>query len=235
VNVPTHIAIIMDGNGRWAKQRGLPRFMGHREGSEAVRRIIKACGDFGVRYLTLYTFSTENWQRPAREIAELMRLLGRLLVQKERELQEHNVRVRAIGRIKDLPEDNQQKLARLIERTRTNTGVTLTISLSYGGRSEIVDACRRVIRAGLKPAEVTEQTFPQYLYDPELPDVDLVVRTAGEKRLSNFLLWQAAYAEYYFSDALWPEFNKERLLEAITDYSRRERKFGRVAGTAPAK
>ena len=227
-SVPAHIAIIMDGNGRWARKRALPRFMGHRAGVESVRKMLKACSELGVRFLTLYTFSTENWQRPRREVTQLMELLAGLLRNEEPNLQRENIRVRAIGRIPDLPKKAQENLAWLIDRTAKNTGLTLVVCLSYGGRSEIVDAVRRVVRDARKPEDITEHTFRQYLYDPEVPDVDLLIRTAGEQRISNFLLWQAAYAEFYFTDTLWPDFRKKHLQAAIDDYHQRVRKFGKV-------
>jgi undecaprenyl diphosphate synthase len=225
---PVHIAIIMDGNGRWARRRAMPRFMGHRAGVESVRKVLRACGEIGVKYLTLYTFSTENWQRPKQEVDQLMKMLERLLIDEEPELQKNSVRVRSVGRTTDLPARTQEKLAGLTERTSGNKGVTLTLSLSYGGRSEIVDACRKLLSAGAKPEDVTELTFPRYLYDPELPDVDLLIRTAGEQRISNYLLWQSAYAEFYFTETLWPDFRKRHLIAAIEDYNGRVRRFGRV-------
>jgi undecaprenyl diphosphate synthase len=225
---PNHVAIIMDGNGRWARKRGLPRFLGHRAGVEAVRRALRTCSDLGVRYLTLFTFSTENWQRPKREVKRLMELLEQRIVAEEAELQKTNVRVRAIGRLNDFPERVQEKLAGLIRRTSRNTGVTMTLSLSYGGRSELVDAGRKLLAARTKPEELDEAKFRKNLYDLELPDVDLLIRTAGEQRISNFLLWQAAYAEFYFTETLWPDFGKEQLIAAIEEYNQRERRFGRV-------
>jgi undecaprenyl diphosphate synthase len=218
----------MDGNGRWARKRALPRFMGHRAGVESVRKMLKACSELGVRFLTLYTFSTENWQRPRREVTQLMELLAGLLRNEEPNLQRENIRVRAMGRIPDLPKKAQENLAWLIDRTAKNTGLTLVVCLSYGGRSEIIDAVRRLLNEARKPDEVTEQTFRRYLYDPEVPDVDLLIRTAGEQRISNFLLWQAAYAEFYFTDTLWPDFRKKHLQAAIDDYHQRVRKFGKV-------
>jgi undecaprenyl diphosphate synthase len=227
-SAPAHIAIIMDGNGRWARKRALPRFMGHRAGVESVRKMLKACSELGVRFLTLYTFSTENWQRPRREVTQLMELLAGLLRNEEPNLQRENIRVRAIGRIPDLPGKARENLAWLIDRTAQNTGLTLVVCLSYGGRSEIVDAVRRLLREARRPEEITEHTFRQYLYDPEVPDVDLLIRTAGEQRISNFLLWQSAYAEFYFTDTLWPDFRRKHLQAAIDDYQRRVRKFGKV-------
>ena len=218
----------MDGNGRWARKRAMPRFMGHRAGVESVRKMLKACSELGVRFLTLYTFSTENWQRPRREVTQLMELLAGLLRNEEPNLQRERIRVRAIGRLPDLPKKAQENLTWLIDRTAKNTGLTLVVCLSYGGRSEIIDAVSRLLREARKPEEVTEHTFRQYLYDPEVPDVDLLIRTAGEQRISNFLLWQAAYAELYFTDTLWPDFRKKHLQAAIDDYHRRVRKFGKV-------
>jgi undecaprenyl diphosphate synthase len=227
-SAPAHIAIIMDGNGRWARKRAMPRFMGHRAGVESVRKMLKACSELGVRFLTLYTFSTENWQRPRREVNQLMDLLAGLLRKEEPNLQGENIRVRAIGRIADLPRKAQDNLAWLIERTAKNTGLTLVVCLSYGGRSEIVDAVRRLLREARRPEDITEQNFGRWLYDPEVPDVDLLIRTAGEQRISNFLLWQSAYAEFYSTDTLWPDFRKKHLQAAIDDYHKRVRKFGKV-------
>lgn len=217
----------MDGNGRWAQRRGLPRFMGHRAGVESVRKMLKACSELGVKYLTLYTFSTENWQRPPAEVEALMNLLAELLVKEEPNLQRENIRVRAIGRLRDLPAKAQKNLNWLIERTARNRGLTLVVALSYGGRSEIVDACRRIVEKKLPASAINEQVFAEHLYDPELPDVDLLIRTAGEQRISNFLLWQSVYAEFYFTEVLWPDFRRRQLLAAIEEYQRRERKFGR--------
>ena len=209
----------------------MPRFMGHRAGVESVRKMLKACSELGVRFLTLYTFSTENWQRPKREVSALMDLLAKLLVNEEPNLQKENIRVRAIGRIPDLPKKAQENLAWLIDRTAKNTGLTLVVCLSYGGRAEIVDACRKVAQERLAPEAITEQGFRKYVYDPEVPDVDLLIRTAGEQRISNFLLWQAAYAELYFTETLWPDFRKKHLQAAIDDYQQRVRKFGKVVDT----
>jgi undecaprenyl diphosphate synthase len=224
----------MDGNGRWARKRAMPRFMGHRAGVESVRKMLKACSELGVRFLTLYTFSTENWRRPKREINALMDLLAGLLVNEEPNLQEWRIRVRAIGRIADLPRKAQDNLAWLIERTAPNKGLTLVVCLSYGGRAEIVDACQRIARARLDPDDITEENFANYLYDPEVPDVDLLIRTAGEQRISNFLLWQAAYAELHFTETLWPDFRKKHLQAAIDDYHTRVRKFGKVVESGEA-
>ena len=227
-NIPTHIAIIMDGNGRWAKKRGLPRFYGHKKGVDSVRNVIRASAEFGVRYLTLYVFSSENWQRPENEIKQLMKLLEGLLIKEEPELNKNNVRVRAIGQIERLPLKVRENLNYMIDKTKDNTGLVLILSLSYGGRDEIIDAIKKIGRAKRNFDELTSEEFSRYLYDPTIPDPDLMIRTAGEKRISNYLLWQSAYTEFYFTDVLWPDFNKNELFNAIEDYSKRKRRFGRV-------
>ncbi len=217
----------MDGNGRWARRRNLPRYFGHKKGIESVRKIVRACNDLGVKYLTLFTFSTENWQRPKREVQELMRLLSKVPKQEEPELQKNNIRVKIIGRIDDLPEAPRKSLLNLVAKTANNTGLTMAMAINYGGRQEIVDACKKITRAS-KVKDLTEDNFKNFLYDPELPDPDLLIRTGGEKRISNFLLYQLAYTELYFTETLWPDFNKEELLKAIEDFSKRKRRFGRV-------
>ncbi len=230
MEVPRHIAIIMDGNGRWAQQRGLPRIYGHRVGVESVREIVRTCASLGVEYLTLYTFSKENWKRPSDEVHTLMSMLRHLLRREVEELNRRNVVIRAIGRIEELPKDVIEELHRAIEITRNNTGLKLYLALSYGGRTEIVDAVRRLaekIQAGeIQPGEITEDLFRAFLYDPELPDPDLLIRTSGEMRISNFLLWQIAYTELYITPTLWPDFRRKELLQAIEEYNRRERRFG---------
>ncbi len=224
---PRHIAIIMDGNGRWAKKRRLPRIFGHRKGVERVREIVRACGEIGIRYLTLFTFSSENWQRPKNEVTELMKMLGRLVRDEEPELMKNNVRLRAIGRISDLPHGVVEKLNTTIERLSNNTGLVLTLALSYGGRNEIIDALKKVVESG-RSETITEHELNQFLYDPDLPDPDLLIRTGGEQRISNFLLWQLAYTELYFTETLWPDFGKKQLVAALEDFNQRERRFGRV-------
>lgn len=228
--LPRHIAIIMDGNGRWAKRRGLPRTYGHRQGTKAVRRVIGACLELGIKYLTLYTFSTENWKRPASEVKALMRLLEEYIDKREQLLPQYEkVRVRIIGRWWELPNPLPAKLRTLMEETKDHKGLTLTLAINYGGRREILDACRKFVEDSLKAGkvkDVDEEGFRNYLYDPELPDPDLLIRTAGEFRVSNFLLWQLSYAEIYVTRKLWPDFNKLDLLNAIRDYNRRERRFG---------
>ncbi|MGQ9708530.1 MAG: polyprenyl diphosphate synthase [bacterium] len=232
LKIPVHIAVIMDGNGRWAKRRGLPRAFGHRQGVRALRAVVETCGEIGVRFLTVFTFSSENWQRPKNEVNSLMKLLDRGVDEQREDLMKNNVRVRAIGRLKELPEPLLAKVQSLIADTKDNTGLTLTLALSYGGKQELIDALTNAFelwRAGKISQPVhSEQGFSQLLYDPELPPVDLLIRTGGERRISNFLLWHLAYAELYFTDILWPDFRRQQLLTAIEDFSSRQRRFGRV-------
>jgi len=231
--IPRHVAIIMDGNGRWAKQRSLPRLEGHRAGAESVRAIVRACGELGIGYLTLYAFSSENWRRPKAEVTALMALLEFYLQREVAELDKNNVRLAAIGRIHELPESAQRQLDKSIEALRKNTGLTLVLALSYGGRTEIVDAVRSIARdaktGALDIADINEELISQRLYTRDIPDPDLLVRTSGELRVSNFLLWQISYAEIHVTDTLWPDFRKPQLLAALDDYSKRQRRFGRVA------
>jgi undecaprenyl diphosphate synthase len=231
--LPRHIAIIMDGNGRWAKQRGLPRLEGHRAGAESVRAIVRACGELGIEYLTLYAFSVENWNRPRTEVSALMRLLEFYLKQEIPELQKNNVRLAAIGRLHELPLRAQKQLEKSIAALRHNTGLTLVLALSYGGRAELVDAMRelgREIKAGrLNVSDIDEAAIARHLYTRDIPDPDLLIRTSGEMRVSNFLLWQISYAEIYVTDTLWPDFRKPQLEAALADYAKRHRRFGRVA------
>ena len=222
--LPKHLAVIMDGNGRWAKARGLPRVAGHKAGVESVRAATRACGELGVSVLTLYSFSTENWLRPEAEGSELMRLLAWALRGETAELDKNNVRLMASGRIAGLPGAVQEELAKAIKKLSKNTGLILNLALNYGSRSEIVDAVNSLIKEGAR--EVTEQLISGRLYTAGLPDPDLVIRTSGELRISNFLLWQAAYAEFYVTPAFWPDFRKADLVEAIAEYQRRERRFG---------
>jgi len=225
-SIPYHVGIIMDGNGRWAKIRGLPRVMGHRVGVESVRSVVRVAKRVGIKYLTLYTFSSENWQRPKEEVSYLMYLLRTLLIKEVEDLNRQGVRVRAIGRLESLGNEVLDALNFAMEKTKNNRDLNLYLALSYGGRQEIVDAVNKVLRSGVK--EVDEETFRNFLYDPELPDVDLLIRTAGERRISNFLLWHTAYAELYITDVLWPDFREEEFLKAIEDFSKRVRKFGKV-------
>jgi undecaprenyl diphosphate synthase len=227
---PVHVAIIMDGNGRWAVRRGWPRIRGHEEGAESVRAIVRACSEAGVRYLTLYAFSVENWKRPREEVQGLMDLLIRFLRQQEHDLHEHRLRLRVIGRMADLPSDVQHELSRVIAATASYDRGQLLLALSYGGRTEITDAARRLaeeVRAGrLDPAAIDETLFSRYLYAPDVPDPDLIIRTAGEMRLSNFLLWQSSYAELYVTPVLWPDFREKEFQEALEAFGRRIRRFG---------
>ncbi len=229
-NLPQHIAIIMDGNGRWAKKRGLPRVEGHRQGAESVRAIVRAAGELGIRYLTLYAFSVENWNRPKDEVDTLMKYLARYLKGEIGELDRNNVRLEAIGQIWRLPEAVQEQLRRTKAALEHNNGLTLVLCLSYGGRTEIVDAVRAIAakaREGkLDPAEINERTVAEHLYTRNWPDPDLLIRTSGELRVSNFLLWQISYAEFVVTDTLWPEFRKPQLCAALEEYTRRHRRFG---------
>ena len=228
-----HLAIIMDGNGRWAAARGLPRVLGHRAGAAAVRRVVESCCELGVKALTLYAFSWENRDRPTDEIQELMWLLDEFLRRETPTLLANEVRLRAIGRLDELPANVLARLRQVSDRTASFQRMTLTLALSYGGRQEIVDAARRladqVRRGALEPSQINEARFAAALYAPDLPDPDLLIRTSGEQRLSNFLLWQSSYTELYVTPKLWPDFSKEDLVEAIAEFERRERRFGRVA------
>jgi undecaprenyl diphosphate synthase len=228
--VPRHVAVIMDGNGRWAERRGLDRVQGHRAGIEALRATVRAAHELGVKFLTLYAFSTENWSRPKGEVDALMGLLEHYIDVELDELDRNGIRVRAIGRLERLPEVALGKLRDALRRTRDNTEMTVQFALSYGGRTEIADAARKLARdveqGKLDPEQIDEKTFGAYLYDPEIPDPDLLIRTGGEARVSNFLLWQIAYAELHVTDVMWPDFRKNDLVEALLDYQRRERRYG---------
>jgi undecaprenyl diphosphate synthase len=234
--MPRHIAIIMDGNGRWAQGRGLPRIEGHRQGDTSVGEVIEACRDWGVQYLTLYTFSMENWRRSEEEVQALM-LLIELVARREIEtLDQKDVRVRVMGRLDELPDSLREELERDCERTRNNRGLNLILALNYGGRREIVDAARELARQAaegrLRPEEIDEVVFAASLYLPGIPDPDLLIRTGGEMRISNFLLWEVAYSELYVTPVLWPDFRRPDLAEAIQAYQHRERRFGAVPVTA---
>ena len=230
--VPVHVAIIMDGNGRWATSRGLPRIRGHQVGAESVRAVLRACKQAGVKYLTLYAFSVENWIRPKDEISGLMSLLRRFLRKDEQELHENRVRLRVIGRMGDLPASVQAELKRVMTATEHYDDGVLTLALSYGGRAELVDAVRKIagqVRKGeLEPESIDEKVIAQHLYAPDIPDPDLMIRTSGEMRISNFLLWQLSYAELYVTDVLWPDFREPEFMKAIEDYGRRQRRFGDI-------
>jgi undecaprenyl diphosphate synthase len=236
--LPKHVAIIMDGNGRWAERRSLRRIFGHREGIGSVREITTECARLGIESLTLYAFSVENWKRPAPEIRYLMQLLRRFLIEERPTLIDNGVRLRAIGRIEDLPAPALEELRRTEEITSANRGMLLRLALSYGSRTELADALRHVAedaRAGrLDPSSIDEETLRGYLYDPSTPDPDLLIRTAGEMRISNFLLWQISYSELYVSEVCWPEFRKRELHEALSAYTRRKRKFGGLIQDVPS-
>ncbi len=229
--IPQHIAIIMDGNGRWAKKHNRRRIVGHLEGTKAIRKIVKFCGEIGIKILTLFAFSTENWNRPKREVQALMNLLFKFLRQEINNLQKNNVKLLASGQIERLPTKVRVELSRSIDATKENKGLILNLALSYGGREEIVRACReiakQVSKREKKVGDIDEESFNNYLYTTGLPDPDLLIRTSGEFRISNFLLWQIAYSEIYVTPVLWPDFNRRDLLLALIDYQRRERRFGR--------
>jgi undecaprenyl diphosphate synthase len=236
-DVPRHIAIIMDGNGRWAKRRGLPRISGHREGVNSVRDIVEACGQLGVKYLTLYAFSTENWKRPREEVSFLMRLLLKALRDEKDRLHQNEVKLKAVGDLSSLPQDVQDELLDGIEKMKDNTGLTLILALSYSGRWDITNAVSQMyddIRAGkLRKDQITQELIASYLATKDFPDPDLLIRTSGELRISNFLIWQIAYSELYISKEFWPAFRRKQLYEAIADYQRRERRFGMVSEQLP--
>ncbi|MEO0411277.1 MAG: isoprenyl transferase [Pseudomonadota bacterium] len=228
--IPRHIAIIMDGNGRWAKGKGLPRLAGHRRGAEAVRRCVTAASEAGIEYLTLYAFSSENWNRPADEVTDLMNLLQMYLRKEVSELDRKNVRICFIGRRERLAPDTLQLMQSAEQQTQANTGLTLCIALNYGSHSEIVEATRKiaiqVAKGALAPTEITQQHITDNLLTADIPDPDLIIRTSGEQRLSNFLLWQAAYAELVFLEVLWPDFGEDELREALNEFERRDRRYG---------
>ncbi|MBI4186832.1 MAG: di-trans,poly-cis-decaprenylcistransferase [Chloroflexi bacterium] len=223
---PSHVAIIMDGNRRWAERQGLSTTEGHRAGIENMRRVLEHLSNRGLKYLTVYAFSTENWQRNNREVQGLLGLLEEMIDEEVAELHRRGARIRHIGRLEGLPPAIQEALKRGVELTSSNAGTTVSFAFNYGARTEILDAVRRIVADGLPPQDIDEKLFNSYLYTADLPDVDLVIRTGGEVRLSNFLMWQAAYSEYYFTNALWPDFDKEEIDKALLSYSQRERRFG---------
>ncbi len=225
--IPRHVAVIMDGNGRWAKERGLPRVEGHREGAKTVQRVIDGCIETGVEFLTLYAFSIENWKRPQLEVSALMRLLIEFLRSRHQEMLEKNIRLRVIGRLSDLPLKTFAQVEKSIDATAHNTGLTLILALSYGSRTEILEAVNKLIEQAPKQP-VTEEQFSRELYTAEYPDPDLLIRTSGEMRLSNFLLWQMSYAEIYVTKKLWPEFSREDFLDAMRDFAQRQRRYGGI-------
>ena len=231
-NLPAHVAIIMDGNGRWAKRRGLPRTAGHRAGVKTVKRIVQAAGDLDLSILTLFTFSRENWKRPKYEVSSIMKLLYETTKREINELDENNVKLITTGRIEELPPQKREILERAKDRTKDNTGLTLNLALNYGGRSEILDAVKQLAldaREGkLDPNSLDERSFSEYLYTKDLPDPDLLIRTSGEMRISNFLLWQTSYTELYVTNVLWPNFTVKDFHQAIWDYQNRKRRFGKI-------
>ena len=232
--LPEHVAIIMDGNGRWARRRGMPRIAGHAAARAAVRDVVVASAEIGLRELTLYTFSMENWKRPRSEVSALMHLLDQTLSEQVEEMDQNGIRLNAIGRVELLPKYARSRLDRSIERLSHNDGLRLNLAISYGGRAEITDAVREIARrveeGALGSADVDEELIRSCLYTPDLRDPDLLIRTSGESRISNFLLWQIAYTELYMTDVLWPDFRRKHLFLALSDYAKRERRFGRVAG-----
>jgi undecaprenyl diphosphate synthase len=230
--LPVHVAIIMDGNGRWAAQRHLPRVEGHRAGSDAVRDSVETAARLGIQVLTLYAFSMENWKRPASEVGTLMQLLKRYLRSELDTLLRHDIQFRVIGRMEDLSPDIQDELHSAIERTSSSRGMLFNIALNYGGRAEIVDAARRAMAAGVRPEDLDEQRFASFLYTAGQPDPDLLIRTSGEMRVSNYLLWQIAYSEIYVTDTLWPDFRRRHLIEAVLAYQKRERRYGGIGAPA---
>jgi len=233
--LPNHVAIIMDGNGRWAKQRGLPRLAGHDAGTTNVRRVVDRFNNYKVKYLTLYAFSTENWRRPDEEVNGLIHILARMIDRETKALHERGVRLFHLGKADSLSEELRAKVNKAIELTKNNTGITLSIAFDYGGRAEILDAVRRIVRDGIRPEDITESLFSSYLYTPNVPEPDLIIRTAGEMRLSNFLIWQSAYSEYYATPTLWPDFKDEEVDKALIAYSRRERRFGGLKAEGEAR
>jgi undecaprenyl diphosphate synthase len=234
--LPGHVAVIMDGNGRWAQQRGLSRAEGHNAGSASVREVVEASARLGIEFLTLYAFSRENWKRPRLEVGQLWRLLREYLGKEDKLLVENDIRLRVIGRKDGIPRPVLRELERVEEMTRTNGRMTLVVALNYGGRSEIVDAVRRILEEGrLGPGDLDEKEFAAHLYTEGIPDPDLLIRTSGELRVSNFLLWQIAYTEIYVTPVLWPDFRKRHLLEAVLEYQKRDRRFGDIHAGTPRK
>ncbi len=231
-DVPVHVAIIMDGNGRWARSRGLPRLAGHRAGTENLRRIIEACVEFGIKYLTIYAFSTENWGRPEDEVQGLMNIFDDVFERELAELDRQGAQLRHIGRIEGMRPSMQEKMRNGIEKTKNNDRLVLNVAFNYGGRDEIVYAIEQIIKQGVKAEDINDELISQYLFTAGIPDPDLVIRTSGEQRISNFLIWQAAYAEWVFPKVYWPDFGREELLAAIKDYANRERRFGLVSETS---
>lgn len=227
-NLPTHVAIIMDGNGRWAAKRGLPRLAGHQAGTENLRRIIRACVEFGVKYMTIYAFSTENWGRPKEEVEGLLHILEDVIDRELNELNQEGVQLRHIGHLDQLPPYLREKVLKAIDLTRENDRLVLNLAFNYGGRDEIVWAIRQMIEEGIRPEDITPEVVSEHMFTKGTPDPDLIIRTSGEMRISNFLIWQGAYAEWYSTPTLWPDFDREAFYKALVEYSSRDRRYGRV-------
>ena len=232
--LPVHIAIVMDGNGRWAAKRGQPRLVGHRAGTENLRNVIRACIDFGIKYLTIYAFSTENWGRPKEEVEGLMRLFEDVIDHDLEELDQDGAQLRHIGHLEGLSPVLKAKVQHAVERTRGNDRLVLNLAFNYGGRDEIVYAIRKIIEEGLPPEAITPEVVSQHLFTAGMPDPDLIIRTSGEMRISNFLIWQSAYSEWYFTPIFWPDFNRDELRKALIEYSRRDRRYGRIESDYPS-
>ncbi|MEQ8752671.1 MAG: isoprenyl transferase [Coleofasciculus sp. G1-WW12-02] len=230
--LPKHVAVIMDGNGRWAKRRGIPRIMGHRRGVDALKRLLRCCDDWGIQALTAYAFSTENWGRPIEEVEFLMTLFERVLMRELQEMMEENVRIQFVGNLTALPQSLQDQIERAMTQTENNTGIQFTVATNYGGREEILQACRaiatQVQHGQIQPEEIDEALFSRHLYTANIGDPDLLIRTSGEMRLSNFLLWQMAYAEFYTTNTFWPDFDREAFHQALIAYQKRDRRFGKL-------
>ena len=229
--VPTHVAIIMDGNGRWASKRGMPRLAGHHAGTENLRRIIRASVEFGIKFLTIYAFSTENWNRPREEVEGLMRILEDVIDKELKELNDQGVQIRHLGRLDQLAPALQRKVSQAVDATRGNSQLVLNVAFNYGGRDEVIQAVKHMIRDEIPVEDITPELLSQYLYTAGVPDPDLIIRTSGELRISNFLIWQAAYSEWYVTPILWPDFGREEFHKALAEFGRRERRYGKV--TAP--
>lgn len=226
MSIPKHVAIIMDGNGRWAQKKGLPRRKGHKEGVNTLKKIVKAAGEIGINYLTVYAFSTENWKRPDKEVNFLLNLFENTIKNELDELKEKNVHINVIGRKKTLPSNIVKQIEYLENKTAKESDLILNIAFNYGGRAEIVDTAKKILKEKIEVEDIDEKKFSSYLYFSNIPDVELLIRTGGEKRLSNFLLWESAYAELYFTDIFWPDFSKENLEEAVDEFNQRNRRFG---------
>ncbi len=229
--IPVHVGIIMDGNGRWARARGLPRAAGHRAGTKNIRRVLAESVEIGIKVLTVYAFSTENWARPKDEVNHLMRLISQSIQDELDDLDANDVRILHSGRMEGVSPSLQDEIRYAIERTKDNSTITLNVAFNYGGRAEIVDAIKKIMQEGLSPEEITEETVSQHLYNPDLPDPDLIIRTGGEFRLSNFLIWQAAYAEFYSTPTYWPDFDEQELRKAVAVFQHRDRRFGKIKDT----